>query len=170
MIRRNIEPLVRAGLAESPVVLINGARQTGKTTLVRALAAGIGKAAYITLDDSAVLGGVAGNPRGYLSGLEGTIIIDEIQKAPALFPAIKMAVDEDRRPGRFILTGSANVLTLPKLSESLAGRMEILTLRPFSQGEIEGRRETFIKRLFSGKGFPVIDRAVHGASLAQRIH
>ncbi|MGA2262664.1 MAG: ATP-binding protein [Acidobacteriota bacterium] len=170
MIRRNIETLVRAGLAESPVVLINGARQTGKTTLVRALAAGIRKAAYITLDDSAVLGGVAADPRGYLSGLEGTIIIDEVQKAPALFPAIKMAVDVDRRPGRFILTGSANVLMLPKLSESLAGRMEILTLRPFSQGEIEGRRETFINRLLSGKGFPINDRAVHGTSLAQRIH
>jgi predicted AAA+ superfamily ATPase len=170
MIRRNIEPLVTTALADTPVVLINGARQSGKTTLVRALAAGIRKAAYVTLDDSAVLAGVAPNPRGYLSGLEGTVIIDEAQKAPSLFPATKMAVDEDRRPGRFILTGSANILMLPRLSESLAGRMEILTLRPFSQGELEGRRETFIHRLFAGKGFPIADEAVQGASLAQRIH
>jgi hypothetical protein len=170
MIRRNIEPLVTAALADTPVVLINGARQTGKTTLVRALATGIRKAAYVTLDDSVVLAGAASNPRGYLSALEGTVIIDEVQKAPALFPAIKIAVDEDRRPGRFILTGSANILMLPKLSESLAGRMEILTLRPFSQGEMEGRNETFIERLFSGKGIRASDSAVHGAPLAQRIH
>ena len=170
MIRRNIEPLIKAALADTPVVLINGARQTGKTTLVRALAAGFAKAAYITLDDSTVLAGVVANPRGYLSGLEGTVIIDEAQMAPALFPAIKMAVDEDRSPGRFILTGSANVLMLPKISESLAGRVEILTLRPFSQGELEGKSETFIKRLFAGKGCKLRERTRGGASLAQRIH
>ncbi|HYK87760.1 MAG TPA: ATP-binding protein [Acidobacteriota bacterium] len=170
MIRRNIEPLVTAALTDTPVVLINGARQTGKTTLVRMLATGVGKAAYFTLDDSAVLAGAVANPRGFLSNLEGTVIIDEVQKAPALFPAIKMAVDEDRRPGRFILTGSANVLMLPRLSESLAGRVEILTLRPFSQGEMEGRRETFVERLFSEKGFPVIQKTSAGTSLAQRIH
>jgi predicted AAA+ superfamily ATPase len=170
MIRRNIEPLVKDALSDTPVVLINGARQTGKTTLVRALASDIPKATYVSLDDTAVLAGAAADPRGFLNGLEGTIIIDEAQMVPALFRAIKMAVDEDRRPGRFILTGSANILMLPKIAESLAGRMEILTLRPFSQGELEGRSETFIMRLFSGKGFRIHGRSHSGLSLAQRLH
>ena len=82
---------------------------------------------------------------------EQRVVIDEIQKAPQLFPAIKMSVDRDRRPGQFLLTGSANVLMLPQLSESLAGRMEIMTLRPLSQGELAGRRERFIDRLMEGK-------------------
>jgi uncharacterized protein len=170
MIRRNIEPLIREALTDTPVVLINGARQTGKTTLVRALVSDIQKATYVTLDDPAVLAGAAADPHGFLNGLEGTIVIDEAQMVPALFRAIKMAADEDRRPGRFILTGSANILMLPKIGESLAGRMEILTLRPFSQGELEGRSETFIRRLFSGKGFRIHRRSQSDLSMAKRIH
>jgi predicted AAA+ superfamily ATPase len=80
----------------------------------------------------------------------GPVVLDEVQKVPDLFPAIKVAVDRDRRPGRFLLTGSANVLTLPRLSESLAGRMEIIPLFPFSAGELAGVREGFISRLFTG--------------------
>ena len=78
------------------------------------------------------------------------MVLDEIQKAPDLFPAIKLTVDTARQPGRYLLTGSANVLTLPRLSESLAGRMEILPLFPFSAGELEGARERFLARLFDG--------------------
>jgi predicted AAA+ superfamily ATPase len=77
------------------------------------------------------------------------IVIDEVQKASALFPAIKRAVDRDRSPGRFLLTGSANVLMLPKISESLAGRMEIVTLHPLSRGEMAGRKERFIEAAFT---------------------
>jgi hypothetical protein len=170
VIRRNIEPLIREAFSDTPVILINGARQTGKTTLVRALVSDIPKATYVTLDDPAVLAGAAADPRGLLNGLVGTIVIDEAQMVPALFRAIKMAVDEDRRPGRFILTGSANILMLPKIAESLAGRMEILTLRPFSQGELEGRNETFIRHLFSGTGFRIRGGSHSNLPLAQRIH
>jgi predicted AAA+ superfamily ATPase len=151
MIKRNIEPDLRAAMADTPVVLINGARQTGKTTLAQSLVKGIAGASYATLDDAGALAAAATDPQGFLDGLGSTAVIDEIQKAPELFPAIKMSVDRDRQPGRFLLTGSANVLMLPQLSESLAGRMEIITLRPLSQGELAGRRERFIDRLMEGK-------------------
>lgn len=149
MIRRNIEDSIQRALADTPVVLLNGARQTGKTTLVQALAEQTG-AAYFTLDDAATLALAAGDPAGFIRNLSGPVVLDEIQKAPALFPAIKLAVDRNRQPGRFLLTGSANVLTLPRLAESLAGRMEIVPLLPFSAGERAGRREGFVLRLFNG--------------------
>lgn len=145
---RNITPKLELALADTPVVLLNGARQTGKTTLARAVVGERAGARYYTLDDAATLGAAAGDPAGFLHGAGGLTVIDEVQKAPALFPAIKVGVDRDRRPGRFLLTGSANVLLVPSLSESLAGRMEILTLWPFSQGEIEEVREGFVDALF----------------------
>jgi predicted AAA+ superfamily ATPase len=134
-------------MTDTPVVLLNGARQTGKTTLAQELATAPA-ARYFTLDDSTTLALAAGDPSGFIRNLSGPVVIDEIQRAPDLFPAIKLAVDRDRRPGRFLLTGSANVMTLPRLSESLAGRMEIIPLFPFSAGEMAGRREGFVKRLF----------------------
>jgi uncharacterized protein len=149
MIRRHIEDSVRRAMADTPVVLINGARQTGKTTLSQAIAAEAG-ALYFTLDDYATLALAAGDPSGFIRNLDGPVVIDEIQKAPDLFPAIKIAVDKARRPGRFLLTGSANVMTLPRLSESLAGRMEIIPLYPFSAGELAGKVEGFLPRLFAG--------------------
>lgn len=136
-------------MADTPVVLLNGARQTGKTTLAQAMAAGSG-GQFFTLDDSATLGLAAGDPAGFIRNLTGPIVLDEIQKVPDLFPAIKLAVDKDRQPGRFLLTGSANVMTLPRLSESLAGRMEIIPLFPFSAGELAGIAEGFLPRLFAG--------------------
>jgi len=149
MTQRNIQDAVRRAMADTPVVLINGARQTGKTTLVRAIAAGTGSR-YFTLDDSATLAIAAADPAGFIRNLGGPVVIDEIQKVPGLFPAIKLAVDNDRQPGRFLLTGSANVMTLPRLSESLAGRMEVIPLFPFSAGEISGVVERFVPRLFAG--------------------
>lgn len=136
-------------MTDTPVVLLNGARQTGKTTLAQAMAVGTG-AQYLTLDDSATLALAAGDPTGFIRNLAGPVIIDEIQKAPNLFPAIKLAVDRDRRPGCLLLTGSANVMTLPRLAESLAGRMEIIPLFPFSAGELAGVEEGFLQRLFAG--------------------
>ena len=142
MLQRNIEESVRRAMSDTPVVLLNGARQTGKTTLVQAMAQKVG-AHYFTLDDSATLALAAGDPVGFIRNLSAPAAIDEIQKVPALFPAIKLAVDSDRRPGRFLLTGSANIMTLPRLSESLAGRMEIIPLFPLSGGELAGRRGGF---------------------------
>ncbi len=149
MIRRNIQNAVRLALEDTPVVLLNGARQTGKTTLAQEFSTAPGSQ-YFTLDDAATLASAANDPSGFIRNLTGPVVIDEIQKAPALFPAIKLAVDKDRRPGRFLLTGSANVMTLPRLSESLAGRMEIIPLFPFSAGELAGQREAFVDRLFAG--------------------
>ena len=149
MIQRSIKDSVLRALADTPVVLLNGARQTGKTTLCQAIAGKTG-AQYFTLDDAATLALAAGDPTGFIRNLSGPVVLDEIQKAPALFPAIKLAVDRNREPGRFLLTGSANIMTLPRLSESLAGRMEIIPLFPFSVGELAGKREGFLNRLFSG--------------------
>lgn len=149
MIRRHIQDSIKRAMADTPVVLLNGARQTGKTTLVQELATASGFH-YFTLDDAATLGLAAGDPSGFIRNLAGPVVIDEIQKAPDFFPAIKLAVDKDRTPGRFLLTGSANVMTLPRLSESLAGRMEIIPLFPFSAGELLGNQEGFVKRLFDG--------------------
>jgi predicted AAA+ superfamily ATPase len=149
MIRRGIEDTVRQAMADTPVVLLNGARQTGKTTLAQAIAEKTG-AQYFTLDDAATLALAVGDPSGFIRNLTGPVVLDEIQKAPDLFPAIKLAVDKNRNPSRFLLTGSANVMTLPRLSESLAGRMEVIPLFPFSAGEIAGKHEGFVKRLFDG--------------------
>lgn len=170
MIPRHLtHPLLQA-LKDSPVVLLQGPRQSGKSTLAQALARAGHKARYLTLDDAAVLSAVARDPGGFLAGLSGPVIIDEVQLAPELFRAIKLEVDRQRTPGRFLLTGSANVLLLPKLSESLAGRMEILTLWPFSQGELEGIREGFVDVLFQPGPLPVVSPpSLKLSNLAQRM-
>ena len=149
MIRRNITTPLLDALADNPVVLLHGARQTGKSTLVQWLASEGHPARYLTLDDAGVLAAVREDPSGFLAAVEGPIVLDEVQRAPGLFLAIKTAVDRDRRAGRFLLTGSANVMQLPRLSESLVGRMEVLTLWPMSQGEIEAVEEDFIDVVFS---------------------
>ena len=149
MVKRHLQVALLDALADTPVVFLNGARQTGKSYLVQSLATGAHPARYFTLDDLGVLAAARSDPAGFLSGLEGPLILDEVQRAPELFLAIKAAVDRERRPGRFLLTGSADILLLPDLADSLAGRMEILTLWPFSQGEIEGRRECFADALFT---------------------
>ncbi len=135
-------------LTDTPVVLLNGARQTGKTTLARNYA-NTASIPYVTLDDATQLAAARSDAQGFLSALGPRAVIDEVQKEPELFPAIKISVDSDRRPGRYLLTGSANVLLLPQISESLAGRMEILTLWPLSQGELNGIRERFLEAVFS---------------------
>lgn len=137
MFPRHIQYLLDDALADTPVVLLNGARQTGKSTLVQALAARQGRR-YLTLDDRVVLAAVKSDPAGFVAGLSGPVVLDEVQRAPELFLDIKATVDRDRTPGRFLLTGSANVLLLPTLADSLSGRMEILSLWPLSCGEIAG--------------------------------
>jgi len=128
-------------------VLVNGPRQSSKTTLALNLGEDRPRR-YISLDEAHTLAAAKADPSGFIAALEGPVTLDEIQHAPELFPAIKVAVDRKRQPGRFLLTGSANVLLLPRLAESLAGRMQILTLWPLSQGEIEGSREGFLDTIF----------------------
>lgn len=151
MLRRHIVDPLLAALQDTPVVLLHGARQTGKSTLARWIAQKLHPARYLTLDDAAVLGAVEADPHGFLAGNEDPLVIDEVQRAPELFVAIKREVDRHRRPGRFLLTGSANVLLIPRLAESLAGRMEILTLWPLSQGEIAGTREGFVDAAYAAE-------------------
>ena len=151
MINRNITPIILDALSDSPVVLLNGARQTGKSTLAKWLAQGPHPARYLTFDDATVFAAAQHDPAGFLAGIEGNVILDEVQRVPELFMAIKAEVDRNRVSGRFLLTGSTNILLLPRLSESLAGRMEILTLWPFSQGEVDGMRESFVDVAFDDK-------------------
>lgn len=117
------------------MVLVVGARQTGKSTLTQAALPGF---RAITFDDDTPRPAALDVPAGFLSGLAGPTVLDEVQRVLPLFPALKASVDRDGRPGRFVLTDSANPLLLPKLSETLAGRMEILTLWPLPQAEIQG--------------------------------
>lgn len=147
MIERAIKNRVLEAFTDSPVVLINGARQTGKSTLVQALQPG---RRYLTLDDPAVLAAAKSDPFGFIDSLNEPVSIDEIQRAPELFLAIKASVDKDRSPGHFLLTGSANVLLLPQLSDSLAGRMEIIELHPMSQTELAKQPTSLIDLFFEG--------------------
>ncbi len=149
MIHRHIIDQVREALTDTPAVLVNGARQTGKSTLVQSEELGEQDRQYLTFDDPGVLAAAKGDPNGFVAGLNPRVTLDEIQHVPELFPVIKAAIDRKRQPGRFLLTGSANVMLLPKLSESLAGRIEMVTVWPFSQGEINGTKETFVDSLFS---------------------
>lgn len=165
MLRRHLMPVLAAAMKDRPVVLLHGPRQTGKTTLARSAVKG---ARYLTFDDATVAAAATGDPRGFLDGLGGPAILDEVQRVPTLFPAIKASVDEDRRPGRFLLTGSANIFMLPRLSESLAGRMEIIRLMPLSQGEIDRRDEMFVDALFK-KRFSLPEPRRGGLGLSARI-
>ena len=149
MYKRFLMPEVVAALGDTPVVLLNGARQTGKSTLVTHVSAERTPAHQLTFDDLTTLAAARSDPQGFIAGMSGPVVIDEIQRVPEVLLPIKAAVDRDRLPGRFLLTGSANVLMLPRLADTLAGRMEVITLRPLSQGELAGSPERFLDRLFS---------------------
>ncbi|MGA3169900.1 MAG: ATP-binding protein [Chthoniobacteraceae bacterium] len=166
---RHLAPLLTEALADTPVVFVGGPRQAGKTTLVQGLPEEDYSADYLTMDDAVVLAAAESDPDGFIAGLPGRVILDEVQRAPSLFPAIKRSVDRNRKPGRFLLTGSANAMVLPKVAESLAGRMEILTLWPFSQGEVEGRHEGFIDACFARDFKPRAFTGSDWPSLAERI-
>ncbi len=145
---RRIEPRVAEAMADTPVVFLAGPRQAGKTTLVRQVAQG--RLRYLTLDDDLTLLSAQQDPVGMIRSLDRAVI-DEIQRAPQLLLAIKKSVDEDRRPGRFVLTGSANLMALPTVADSLAGRIETLSLLPLSQSEIEGCLTNWLDTVFAGQ-------------------
>ncbi len=150
---RHIEPRLREALEDSPVVLIQGPRQCGKTTLAQL----VGKSAgytYFTFDDEGTRSYAVEDPVGFVKTLPERVVLDEAQLAPGLFPSIKLAVDRNRTAGRFILTGSVNVLQMARIKESLAGRMDILRLHPFSQNELEQTTPGFLDALFS-PDFPI---------------
>jgi uncharacterized protein len=143
------ESLVRAALRDTRVVAISGPRQSGKTTLARRFAQQ-GRS-YLTLDNQSTLAAAKSDPVAFIRGLE-RVIIDEVQRAPDLLLAIKQSVDENPRPGRFLLTGSANLLTIKTVNESLAGRVEVLPLYPLSRGErLRSKTPQLISKLFRGQ-------------------
>lgn len=163
---RWIATRVREALEDTPVVAIVGPRQAGKSTLVAGLTAERSGWTSWTLDDLDVLEQAHADPAALIAASRGPVAIDEIQRAPHLLLAIKAAVDRDRRPGRFLVTGSADVFTLPRYGDALTGRVEIAPLRPFSQGELDGVREDFTAWAFSGTPPPVPDLA---GDLAERV-
>jgi predicted AAA+ superfamily ATPase len=158
---------LKEALADTPVILIHGPRQSGKTTLARSLERA-GSYKYITFDNDVARGAAEADPTGFIADLGEKTILDEVQRVPGIFTAIKTVVDRDRSPGRFLLTGSANVLLLPKLADSLAGRMEIIRLHPLSESEIEGKQSTFLDDLFEGT-FKRASKPRLGDNLLERI-
>lgn len=160
-------PLLEQALSESPVVLIHGPRQCGKTTLAQAVGEEHGYT-YFSFDDAVTVAAATIDPAGFVADLPDHAILDEVQRAPTLFTALKRAVDRDRRPGRFLLTGSANVLLLPSLADSLAGRMEILRLHPLAQCELGRVESGFLDALFGG-GFKTRPFVRLGKELIRRI-
>jgi predicted AAA+ superfamily ATPase len=162
---RQIASRIAEAMEDTPVVLLAGPRQAGKTTLVRQIA-GIG-GRYLTLDDELTLISAREDPVGMIRSLDRAVI-DEIQRAPSLLLAIKKAVDKDRRPGRFLLTGSANLMALPTVADSLAGRMETLLLLPLSQSEIEGQSTNWLDSVFAGR-IPQQGTRASGRDLVERV-
>jgi predicted AAA+ superfamily ATPase len=143
-------------LEANPVVFLNGPRQAGKSTLVQHIAKKDFPAEYVTFDNATQMAAAANAPETYLKARKGALIIDEVQMVPEVFRALKIVVDELRHAhggklkGRFLLTGSANIMALPKLSDPLVGRMGILTLYPLSSAEVTLGRGDFIDKLFAG--------------------
>lgn len=164
LIIRFLRPRLIEALGDTPVVLVHGPRQCGKTTLAQTVKG----YTYITFDDEVQLAAAKADPVGFVADMPERVILDEVQRVPELFATLKAAVDRDRRPGRFILTGSANVLLAPKLSDSLAGRMELLRLYPLAQCEVEGVAPRFFDVLFSA-GFKARKYERLGTELAERI-
>lgn len=159
---------LQEALRDTPVVCLLGPRQSGKTTLVRTLEP---RYAYLSFDDAATLAFAQADPTGFVVALPERVILDEIQRVPELLRSLKLAVDQDRRPGRFVLTGSANLLLLPKLSDSLAGRMEVLQLHPLTAAEQAHTDGRLLATLLAGELKPKIAAADPKAlqALAERV-
>ncbi len=166
---RPLASVLQDALADTPVVCVTGPRQSGKSTLVRAM---MPERPYFSLDHAPYLSAAKADPAGFVAALPREVTIDEIQRAPELLPAIKLSVDLDRRPGRFVLTGSANLLLLPAVTESLAGRMETARLMPLSEAEKEHRRGLFLADLLAGAITPALGvggQVPDPADLARRL-
>jgi len=151
MLERHLMPALRQSLRDTPVTMLIGPRQSGKSTLAQLLVDELDDARYVSLDRGLNLAAARDDPAGFVASPHRTLVIDEVQRSPDLLLEIKASIDSDRRPGRFVLTGSADVLALPRVADTLVGRMEVLRLWPLSQGEIEGRREGFLDALLSGE-------------------
>ncbi len=150
-ITRYVQGKIATALQDTRVVLMVGPRQAGKTTLARLYASP--DRPYITLDDPATLAAARSDATGFVRGLKQAVI-DEVQRAPDLLLAIKESVDKDPTPGRFLLTGSTNLMAMPLVADSLAGRLEVITLLPFAQAELAGTPGNLLDLLFDGADLP----------------
>jgi predicted AAA+ superfamily ATPase len=168
-IERNVRPVVVEALGEARAVCLLGARQSGKSTLARAIAEREHPAEYLTLDNDATRRSALEDPTGFIAGVSGPAVIDEVQRAPDLMLAIKERLDTNNARGQFLLAGSANILTLPSIADALPGRVDYVRMWPFSQGELAGRRERFIHRLLAGEAPHVDDAEVGLKAYAARI-
>lgn len=169
VIERLLRPLVLKALDDTRVVVVLGARQVGKSTLVEGIADTDHPSTVLTLDDQATRDAATSDPTGFIAGLTPPVVIDEVQRAPDLLLAIKARVDRDQAPGQFLLTGSANILTAPRIADALTGRAEYLRLSPFSQGELEGLTEAFIPTLFQGRWPQISSDDVGRQAFAERV-
>lgn len=166
--RRFLRPRLIEALADTPVVLVHGPRQCGKTTLAREVGDAQGYA-YVSFDDDVQRAAAHADPVGFVADLPRKLVLDEVQRVPSLFTSLKAVVDKKRTPGRFILTGSANVLLVPTLADSLAGRMEVLRLHPLAQAELAGTEPEFLSALFD-KGFKAASTGLRfGKTLATHV-
>jgi len=167
LLARHSETALTEALADTRVVLVTGARQCGKSTLLGLVAKGR-DAEWRNLDAAATRQAAAADPDGFVDSA-GLMVIDEIQRVPDLLLAIKEQVDADPRPGRYLLSGSARVLALRGLPDTLPGRIETIELWPFSQGEIDGLPEGFVDAAFTDPGALNHTSAVSRGEYAERI-
>jgi predicted AAA+ superfamily ATPase len=158
---RHARSLILEALRDTRVVFVMGARQVGKSTLTISIAEHDHRARVLTLDDDVTRAAAEADPTGFVGGLDAPVVIDEVQRVPDLLLAIKQAVDRDTSPGRFLLTGSANVLTNRRVKDALTGRMELIRLWPLSQSEVHGSHDNVVDALFAADP-PLIDDAIVG--------
>lgn len=166
---RHIRADVEDALRTARAVAIVGPRQSGKSTLASIIARDVLETSLVTLDDDTARSFAQQDPAGFIASLPLPAVLDEVQRAPGIMLAIKQIVDRDTRPGRFLLTGSADLRVLPTIPDALPGRVEYLNLWPFSQGELVGHREHIIDELHAGEPPRVEASPVGMAALADRI-
>jgi predicted AAA+ superfamily ATPase len=150
-------------------VALLGARQVGKSTLVHELARSEYPAQYISLDEPAAAQAARSDPAEMIVNLRGPAVIDEIQRAPDLLLAIKVKLDRDNSRGQFLLTGSADLLTLPTIADALPGRVQYLRLWPFSQAELCGGGSCFVDLVFAGRFPKVVDAPPGRRAIAPKL-
>lgn len=165
MFARWVRQHIEHALEDTPVVFAAGPRQAGKSTLVQL----IRPSGYITLDRATTRAAAAADPDGFVAGLPVPSAVDEVQRVPDLLLALKAAVDADRRPGRFLVTGSANVLMIPAVADALPGRMQIVELWPLTQGEIEGSPDRFVDAMFEPGPLPALPSGPGRAEILDRV-
>jgi uncharacterized protein len=166
---RHAMSLAAEALDSSPAVFVMGARQVGKSTLAQQLVAARGIPNALNLDVKAVRDAAVADPTSFVADLDGPVFIDEVQRAPELLLAIKEDIDRARRPGRFLLTGSANILTAPKVLDALTGRVALVTLWPLAQSEIAGSQRNVVETLLAGEVPRVSGAPVGRAAFVQRV-